>query len=140
MEPLLQVKQPDGQSRNYDFEALAALSEQIPDVGTVIPGRKGGGVALRSLLSGSELETEGGFITLRSGDGLFSASVCLAEILVQGIVVYRLGDASLPTIDGGPLRFFIKDVETCGIAAVNRCANVKHLVSIEISTKLGRDT
>ena len=127
---------------SLSFDDLAALPGQIPDIGSEIPGREGGGVRLDAVLEASGARGDARYITLATGDGSFSASIPLAPIRAQGIVVYRDGGGPLSEAKGGPVRFFIKDIESCSLGAseVDRCANVKHLRRIEISAALGEDT
>ena len=129
------------------FEDLAALPGQIPDLAAEIPGREGGGVRLDAVLKASGARGDARFITLATDDGSFSASIPLAPIRAQGIVVYRDGGGRggggpLPEAKGGPVRFFIKDIELCSLGAgeADRCANVKHLRRIELSAALAKDT
>jgi DMSO/TMAO reductase YedYZ molybdopterin-dependent catalytic subunit len=92
--------------RAFRFADLAALPGQVPDIGTLIPGRQGGGVWLCSLLEATRARPQASHITLHATDGDFSASVPLAAVRDRAIVVYRLGDAPLPAAQGGPMRFF----------------------------------
>ena len=125
--------------RALSFSDLALLPEQIPDVGQLIPGREGGGVRLRSLLQVVGLKETATYITLVSSDGKFSASVPL-EAVRDAVVVYRLGNAPLPPQKGGPIRFFIPNVEACAIGEVDACANVKFVGLIRLSHGPGADT
>ena len=79
-------------------------------------------------------------MTLHATDGDFSASVPLEAVRDRAIVAYRLGDAPLPAAQGGPLRFFITNVEECAIGEVDACANVKSLGTIEVTIGPGTDT
>ena len=127
---------------NLTYEDLAALPGQIPDLAAEIPGREGGGVTLDAVLEASGARGDAAFITLATEDGTFSASIPLEPIREQGIVVYRDEDGPLPPAKGGPVRFFIKDIEACSLGSgeVDRCANVKHLGRIKLSATLGNDT
>ncbi len=124
------------------FDDLAALPGQIPDIGSELPGRAGGGVRLDAVLEACGARDDARFITLATGDGSFSASIPLAPIRAQGILVYSAGGGALPESKGGPVRFFIKDIESCSLGAgeADRCANVKHLGRIKLSAALGKDT
>ncbi len=130
-----QVTHPGG----FSFEQLRSLPEQIADVSKVLPGREGGGVRLKALLDKVELNGHPKYITLETIDGQYSASVPLEAVLDRGIIVYRLGNEPIPESKGGPIRFFIQDVDQCGIAEADKCANVKHLGRIILGAK-GRDT
>lgn len=125
--------------RSFTFTDLASLPEQIQDVGAFIPGREGGGVRLQSILAAVEPTTEATHITLVSSDGTFSASVPLAAVQ-DAIVAYRLGNEPLPVQKGGPVRFFIPQVEECAIGEVDACANVKFVGLIRLSHGPGSDT
>lgn len=134
----LRVEGAIEQRRDFTFSDLATLPDQIPDVSQLLPGREGGGVRLRSILDTVSPATIARYITLRSGDGKFSASIPL-EAAHDAIVAYRLGDEPLPRKKGGPFRFFIPNVEECAIGGVDACANVKFLALIELSQQPGAD-
>ena len=123
---------------DLDFRSLAALPDQLPDISSVIPGRRGGGVRLDSVLKAVSVRPDAAYMTLESADG-FSASVPLAAVRAQGLVVYRMGAEGLSNRDGGPVRFFIIDVEACGVADIDECANVKYLARIHFSDTPGVD-
>jgi len=124
----------------FDFAALAALPEQIADIGRLIPGRQGGGVWLRALLDVVGPLAQATHLTLHASDGSFSASVPLAAVRDRGIVVYRLGDDPLPVAQGGPMRFYITGVEACAVGEVDACANVKCLGVLQVTGGRGVDT
>ena len=139
MTPLLKVTGLAARPKEFDFQALAALPGQIPDISRALPGRQGGGVRLAALLDGVGPLPNAGYITLEAEGGSFSASVPLQPIRDQAIVAYRLGDGPLPVEKGGPVRFFIADMESCGVAEVDACANVKYLARIDLSEGPGHD-
>ncbi len=126
--------------RAFGFADLAALPNQVLDVGRLIPGREGGAVRLGALLEATGPRPGVTHMTLHATDGTFSASVPLDDVRDRGLVVYRLGDEPLPSSQGGPLRFFITGVEECGIGEVDACANVKFLGVIELTQGVGTDT
>jgi hypothetical protein len=125
---------------DFAFADLAALPGQIADVGALLPGRHGGGVWLRSLLNMVGPLPRTTHMTLHATDGSFSASVPLEAVADRGIVVYRLGNDSLPAAQGGPVRFYITDVESCAAGEVDACANVKFLGVIQLTKGAGVDT
>jgi DMSO/TMAO reductase YedYZ molybdopterin-dependent catalytic subunit len=137
---MLEVSGLVGRPRTFRFEDLAALPEQIADVGAVVPGRSGGGVRLEAVLATVRPDPGAGYLTLESTEGGFSASIPLAPVASRGIVVYREGDHPLPPAKGGPVRFVIQDVEACGVADLDQCANVKFLGRIVLAAAPGRDT
>ena len=139
-EVLLEVGGAVEQPARFDYAALEALPGQVLDVAQLIPGRSGSGVALAAVLALARARPEARYITLETSDGKFSASVPLDAVAERGIVVYREGDAPLAESKGGPVRFYIRDVESCGIADLDKCANVKYLRRIMLSEQPGRDT
>jgi len=125
-------------TRTFTFADLAALPNQISDVGQLIPGREGGGVRLQSILDTVHPAAAAAYITLKSTDGKFSASVPLKSVR-NAVVTYRLNDEPLPAKKGGPFRFLIPNVEECAIGEVDACANVKFLGEIRFSAQPGED-
>ncbi len=126
--------------RDFEVADLAALPAQIPDVGTLIPGRQGRAVRLRALLDATGLQPQATHITLHATDGDFAASVPLAAVLDQAVIVYQLGNAPLPPDQGGPMRFLIPEAEACAVGEVDACANVKFLGLIDVTDGPGKDT
>jgi 2-dehydropantoate 2-reductase len=94
---------------------------------------------LAALLAAAGPQRDAAYMTLSTADGSFSASVPMAIVAERGIVVYGLNGAPLPEAKGGPVRFYIQDVDSCGVADLDKCANVKHLARIELSKTPGRD-
>ena len=137
------VRRIDGEVRtpgDFGFAARTALPDQIAAVATLIPGRHGVAVRLRTLLEATGLSPRATHLTLHATDGDYTASVPLDVVIDRAILVYRVGNAPLPVRQGGPIRFFIPDVEACSIGDVDACANVKYLGRIEITHGPGRDT
>jgi len=122
-----QVRTP----REFGFADLAALPRQIADVASLVPGREGGAVALRSLLDAVGVSATATRVTLESAHGKFSQQAPLAA-LESAVLVYRLGDRPLPVDKGGPVRFLIPNLEECNAGAVDRCTNVKALARVRI--------
>lgn len=139
MDSLLKVTGLVAAPKEFGFADLAGLDGQVPDVGRQAPGREGGAVRLDAVLEAVRPLPGARYVTLSTGDGSFSASVLLESIRQQGLVLYRLGNSTLPEAKGGPLRFLIANVEACGTGDVDRCANVKFLSSIHLSETPGRD-
>jgi 2-dehydropantoate 2-reductase len=124
----------------FAFAELAGLPEQILDVGSLIPGRQGGAIWLRNLLDATGTHPHATHVTLHATDGDFSASLPLAAVRDRALIVYRMGEASLPVEQGGPIRFLIVDAEACGLSEIDTCANVKFLGSIQVTQGPGVDT
>src|SRR5262245_38901451 len=135
MEPL-RIEGEVQQARAFTFADLAALPQQVSDISQLIPGREGGGVRLQSILDTVNPTATATYITLKSTDGKFSASVPLAAMR-NAVVAYRLGNDPLPAQKGGPFRFLIPNVEECAIGEVDACANVKFLGEIRLSSQPG---
>lgn len=125
--------------REFGFDDLTKLPGQVADVASLVPGREGAGVRLQSLLDAVDVRPEATHVTLTSTDGGFSATVALAAVR-DAVVAYRLGSESLPREKGGPLRFFIPNVEPCAVGGVDACANVKFLGCIQLTTAPGPDS
>ena len=128
-----------GAPRAYDFAGLAALPDQIADVSELADGREGAAVRLSTLIGRSRPDANAAFITLFA-EGDYSASVPLAAVIDQAVLIYKLGDGPLPAAQGGPIRFLIPDVAACQTAEVDSCANVKFLRRIELGSERGRDS
>ncbi len=139
MEVTLVVTGRVSDPRTYDFEALAAMPEQIADVSVLMPERAGGAVRLSTLLQAAGPAPDARFITIEASEG-YSASVPLEAVADQAIILYRNGDSPIAADQGGPLRFLIPDVAACQTAEVDACANVKHLSRITLSQERGKDT
>ena len=137
---LLHVEGEIETPRGFEFDDLTALPGQVPDVSTLLPGRAGGGVPLRTLLDVVGPKQTATHITLVATDGTYAASVPLAAVADRGVLVYHLGDTPLPIAQGGPVRFYIVGVEECAIGEVDACANVKFLSTIRLTIGPGEDT
>ena len=123
------------------FEDLAALpnADQVPDVSRFHPKRQGDGVLLESLLAKAMPRPAATYLTVHAGADDFHASVPLAAVRQEGIVVYRLGGRELPAANGGPIRFLIRNPAACHTDELDDCANVKFVDRIELTAGRGRD-
>jgi hypothetical protein len=122
-----------------DFAALSRLEPQIPDVGQVVRGREGSAVPLAAVLACAGVLAEADYLTVAADDGEFFASVPL-DAVGEAVLVYRLGEESLPRSKGGPLRLLIPDAARCGREEVDTCANVKFVSRLRLDVGRGRDT
>ena len=127
-------------SLTFGFIDLAALPNQIANVGALIPGREGSAVRLRALLNAAGVREHATHITLSASADNFAASVPLAAVIDRAILVYRQGLAPLSTRQGGPVRLFITDVESCDVDAISACTNVKDLDHICLTVAPQTDT
>jgi DMSO/TMAO reductase YedYZ molybdopterin-dependent catalytic subunit len=114
-------------SLTFGFVDLAALSEQVAHVGTLLPGREGSAVRLRTLLEAAGVKQHATHITFSARADNFSASVPLAAVIDRAVLVYRQGLTPLSTRQGGPVRLFVTDIESSDVESINACTNVKDL-------------
>jgi len=113
---------------------LRALPDQVEDVSTLVPGRRGGGVRLGAILDAARPLAGVRTLTLLSIDAGFAADAPI-EAARDGVVLYRLGDGPLPADLGGPLRFLLVAPAGCDPdGALSACANVKQLDVIRVLT------
>src|SRR5258706_12754974 len=123
--------------RTFHYDDLAALPGQIEDIGKLIPGREGGGVLLAAILDAVKRDPKARFAKLASTDGGFVAWVPIDAVAESGVVVYRIGQEPLPADKGGPMRFYIPNVEKCGVPGLDTCANLKSLGTITVTHNAG---
>ena len=116
-----------------DFVGLAALPEQVADIGTLLPGREGSGVWLRALLDMVGVAEQATHITFTATADTFSASVPLAAVADRAVLVYRQGLEPLSATQGGPVRLYITDVESCDSEVLSACTNVRNLDHIRLT-------
>ncbi len=115
-----------------DLAAMPAAA-QVPDVGALVPGRKGRGVQLAALLERARPARTARWLNIASLDPAFAVSVAIDEVRDAGIVVYELDGAPLAPEKGGPFRLLVR-------GHADECLNVKQLARLELSATPGRDT
>jgi hypothetical protein len=123
-----------------EFADFAALPEQVSDVSALVPGRSGGAVRLRSVLSIAGVRSDATHLTVEATDGTFSACVPLGAVRDTALLTYREGDESLPASKGGPVRMLIPGAGSSQIEGVDACANVKFVGLLLVTVGVGRDT
>ncbi|MGE5195418.1 MAG: molybdopterin-dependent oxidoreductase [Deltaproteobacteria bacterium] len=121
-----------------DFTAIPA-GQQVADVSRFHPRRLGDAVTLEALLAMAKPRPTASYLTLHATADDFHASVPLAEIRGEGLVVYRLAGGPLPVKNGGPIRFLIRNPAACHTDELDDCANVKFVDRIELTVGKGRD-
>ena len=121
--PILTIETPNT-SRTLDFENFATLPDQIADISTLVPDRQGQGVWVREVL----VHTPNADAIFYADADRFSATVDLALVREQGLLIYGLEGQPLPASYGGPLRLIIPGHD-------DRCANVKGVARVEIVLK-----
>jgi DMSO/TMAO reductase YedYZ molybdopterin-dependent catalytic subunit len=124
------------------FDQLRDLppDAQVADVSRFHPSRRGDGVTLDALLALAQPAPGANYLTLHATRDDFHVSVPLGPVRDQGVVVFRDGDGPLPTAQGGPIRFLVRDPAACHTDELDDCANVKYLDRIELTVRKGRDT
>lgn len=127
-----------GRSLELDHADLAALPGQVADVSALATGREGSAVRLASVLEAASAQAGAEFLTLEA-DGGFAASIPLAAVADEALLLYALDGEPLPHEKGGPVRFLIPNPAACGTDEIDTCANVKYLNAISLSTERGRD-
>ncbi|MXX14799.1 MAG: molybdopterin-dependent oxidoreductase [Gemmatimonadetes bacterium] len=118
--PILTIE-TSNTSRTLDFENFATLPDQVADISKLIPDRQGQGVWVREVLD----HTSNADAIFYADDDRFSATVDLALVREQGLLIYGLEGHPLPASYGGPLRLIIPGHD-------DRCANVKGVARVEI--------
>ncbi len=121
--PILTIETSDT-SRTLDFENFATLPDQVADISKLIPDRQGQGVWVREVLD----HTPNADAIFYADADRFSATVDLALVREQGLLIYGLEGQPLPASYGGPLRLIIPGHD-------DRCANVKGVARVEIVLK-----
>ena len=119
--PILTIEDANS-VRTLSYEDFKALPDQIPDVSTLIPDRKGIGIWAHALLP----DIPNAQATFYADDDRFSSSVALSIVREKGLFIYALDAQPLPASFGGPLRLLIPKHD-------DRCANVKGVARIVIS-------
>ncbi|MBX3471602.1 MAG: enoyl-CoA hydratase/isomerase family protein [Planctomycetes bacterium] len=114
-------------------EELARLpeAEQVPDVGAVVPGKKGRAVRLAGVLRAARPAEDVTHVALSSSDGKARASLTLEEA-AHAVVVYGLRDQPLPEDQGGPFRLLLPP-------GGDACRNVKHVARVELAREAAGD-
>ena len=140
--PLLTVDGEVERALSLSFEDLAAFpdSDQIGDVSRLDSQRSGDAVTLKSLIERAGLTASATHVTLHASSDGFAASVPIADVVDQALIVYRLEGEPLPGDRGGPARFLIPNAAACKTAELDTCANVKFVDRIELCVGKGHDT
>lgn len=123
------------QALSLDATALAKLpaEHQVPDVSVLAPGMQGVGVRMKGLLEIPTLQIGADHVTFHAQDGQFAASLTLDQAREFGLIIYGVDGQPLPHAKGGPFRFVAPGLR-------DLCANVKHVMRIEVTKGAGKDT
>ncbi len=101
----------------WTWSSLVALPELVDDA-SAITGRQGAAVAVRAIL-----RTDRPWVTVRSRDGEYTASIPTATLLDGGWLLVGSRTERLAADDGGPFRLVVADGDTL-------CWNVKDVGSM----------
>ncbi len=126
---------------DFDLSSFAEFDPRwiVPDVAEVVPGRQGEAVRLRGILEAAKISDDSKYVVLHASADDFHASVPLAEVIDQAVLVFAVDGKEIPAGKGGPFRFLIPDARACKTAALDECANVKFVDSIEFRIDPGAD-
>ena len=140
--PTLRIDGEVAQPCQFSFDDLRSFAEaeQVRDVSRFHPQRPGDGVTLRSLLDRAQPRTSATYLTLHATRDNFAASIPLAAVANEAVLVYQLDGAPYPEAKGGPFRFLIPNPAACHTDELDDCANVKFVDRIELTCGKGRDT
>ena len=106
----------------YDDLAAVPAAQQVADVSQFHPKRQGDAVTLEALLAKAQPAARGPLPDHARHADDFHASVPLAEVRGEGLVVYRLAGGPLPVKNGGPIRFLIRNPAACHTDELDDCA------------------
>jgi len=98
------------------------------------------GVFLKSILSRVRPRPSVRYITLRSPSDQFFVCVPIEGIAERAVILATTGGEPMDRKEGGPFRFYIPGAPACQTAAIDACANVKHLEEIILSEGPLQDT
>lgn len=118
-----------------DRRALATLpeSQQVEDLGAILPGRRGRAIRVRGLLELPAIRAEADHVTFHAQDRRFAASLTLEQAREHGVLVYEMDGAPLSPEKGGPFRLLAPGLG-------DLCANVKSVNRLELTRGPGKDT
>lgn len=141
MSVLLSVEGLVARPLQLSWDDLAKIdpSMQVTNLEQLHPKRPGDAVRLSALLQLAGVQSEAKYLTLHASSDDFHASVPLAAVCENGLLIYRLEGQPLPLTAGGPIRFFIPDYTACKTSEIDECANVKFVDRLELSAKKGYD-
>ncbi len=123
----IEIVQSDGRCDVVDRAALRELSDGVPDVGVLLPKRRGEAARLSRLFERLGIGDEGHAVVC-AADGFASEPVKLS-VLARGLLLHSLEGRPLGAAQGGPLRLLIP---AGAEGAPTACANVKAVTRIVI--------
>jgi DMSO/TMAO reductase YedYZ molybdopterin-dependent catalytic subunit len=89
--------------RDFDFESLRSLAQQLVEPSALLAGREVAAVRLEVLLELVGVRAGAQSIVAESEDGAYVTTMPI-EPALKCVIFYRVGDAALPRGLGGPYR------------------------------------
>lgn len=125
----------------WSFDDLARMdpTAQVADVRTLGAKRPGTAVRFSALLAQAGVSSQATHVGLHSSQDNFHASIPLAPVRDQALVIYALEGQPLPEMAGGPFRFYVPNHAACHAHEIDECSNVKFLDRIELTAGRGYD-
>jgi DMSO/TMAO reductase YedYZ molybdopterin-dependent catalytic subunit len=112
--------------RDFDFESLRALTEQLIEPSALLAGREIAAIRLATLLELAGAHASAQSVVAETEDGAYVTTMSM-ESARECVVLYRVGDAALPRGLGGPFRLVTQ--------GRLRVGDVKALGSIYVSER-----
>lgn len=126
--PILRIEGRVSAPIDFGYPDFQALPDQIPDVGRIVPKRRGAGVWVRTLLERVAIQPGTTHALFHAGEDSFFARVSLDDVSEKGFLIYQIDGQPLPANLGGPLRLLIPGID-------DRCANVKNITRMELAAE-----
>ncbi len=126
--PILRIEGRVAAPIDLGYPDFQELPDQIPDVGRIVPERRGIGVWARTLLERTAVQPGATHVLFHAGEDGFFARVSIADVTEKGFLIYQIDGQPLPASLGGPLRLLIPGID-------DRCANVKNVTRMELTTE-----
>lgn len=136
--PSFEICWPDGETRAFTFDDLTKLPAlaRVADVSVLDARRRGTAIRLSALVDEAQAKRLVEVRLISSQEG-FEVTLPGGLALEQGLVLYAIDERALSVEAGGPFRFLVPRTVRCQQAdlpagVLDNCANLKHLVRIEI--------
>ena len=122
------ISERAGVERFVSLDVLGSHPSAVPEVASIIPGRRGAAVPVRLLMS-----TDLPFVSVEAaGDG-YRASIPSVELIGGGYLLVGSPDLPLTPEEGGPVRLMVVDGSTL-------CWNVKHVTALRATVAAEPDS
>ena len=112
--------------QTFSWAEVDQIKGRIDDLGALADGFVGEAVPVSQLLAAAGPDPEARFVTAVSDDGIYRASIPLADMTTKGWLAYKLDGEPLPRERGGPFRVVVPQGRTL-------CWNVKSVVELKVT-------